>query len=36
MKRYESHMDVHTGNSIKITKGGNNFISDNKKIGRLY
>ena len=31
MKKYESLVAVHTGNSIKITKGGNTFISDNKK-----
>ena len=33
MKKYESLVAVyiHTSNSIKITKGGNTFISDNKK-----
>ena len=35
MKKYESlvavHTHTHTSNSIKITKGGNTFISDNKK-----
>ena len=39
MKKYESlvavhthtHTHTHTSNSIKITKGGNTFISDNQK-----
>ena len=31
MKKYESLVAVYTSNSIKITKGGNTFISDNKK-----
>ena len=31
MQKLETVVAVHTSNSIKITKGGNTFISDNKK-----